>query len=227
MAAAASRAAGSTDRRPRTDGEEPIQTQRLLVRAVFLLVALTVVAGAALGAVVVFGGSGRASPRDSAYERSTRAVDRSRHSEASSRAPAGRAKARASTPTSTTTPASTSASTSVPTVPATRRARVPRTGTSVPTTAPSTVGGPPVLTALTPSSISNGGSVVVTGSGFLSPDGEIVADVAGQPVPTSCPNQSTCDITVPAPAAGQRGSVPVTVTTEAGTSNALELTYGT
>jgi hypothetical protein len=88
-----------------------------------------------------------------------------------------------------------------------------------------TPGGAPVISSLTPSSGSSGQTLQVTGSNFLSSDGQIVATFAGQVAPTACPSQTTCTVTVP-PTSAPPGPVPVTITTSAGTSNTVTFTYG-
>jgi hypothetical protein len=101
------------------------------------------------------------------------------------------------------------------------------TSSSTTSTLPSlgTPGGAPVIASLNPSSGNPGQTLQVSGSNFLSSDGQIVATFAGQVAPTSCPTQTTCTVTVPSgpPAAG---AVPVTITTSGGTSNTVTFTYG-
>jgi uncharacterized membrane protein len=81
-----------------------------------------------------------------------------------------------------------------------------------------------VLTSLSPSGGAAGQTLVLSGANFLSSDGQIVARFGGQVTATSCPDQHTCSVTVP-PWTGPPGSVPVTITTAAGTSNALNFAY--
>jgi hypothetical protein len=59
----------------------------------------------------------------------------------------------------------------------------------------------------------------------MSGNGQIVAEFAGQVAPTACATPTSCTITVPANSGGP-SSVPVTITTGSGTSNALTFTYG-
>ena len=95
-----------------------------------------------------------------------------------------------------------------------------------PTTAASpTPGGAPEISSISPSSGSPGQVVVISGTNLISADGQILARFNGQPTQTRCPARTSCTITVPdmAPPAS---SVPVTVTTAAGTSNALTFSYG-
>ncbi len=98
--------------------------------------------------------------------------------------------------------------------------------TSTPTsTPPAEPGGPPVLSTVEPSTGDAGQTVAVTGSNFLSSSGQITADVDGQVAPVNCPDQQTCTVVIPADP-GPSASVPVTITTDSGTSNALIFTYG-
>jgi hypothetical protein len=93
------------------------------------------------------------------------------------------------------------------------------------TTSPvSTPGGPPQLSSLNPPQGSAGQQVAISGSNFMSANGQIVAYFGSQVAPTSCPVQSSCTVTVP-PMQGTTTTVPVTVQTQAGTSNALAFTY--
>jgi hypothetical protein len=100
---------------------------------------------------------------------------------------------------------------------------VPQTTATLPSLG--TPGGAPVIASLSPSSGSSGQTVQVSGSNFLSSDGQIVATFGGQVAPTSCPTQTTCTVTVP-PGSPPSGSAPVTITTSAGTSNAITFNYG-
>lgn len=97
------------------------------------------------------------------------------------------------------------------------------TSTTTTTVAPAAAG-PPVISALSPSSGVAGQGIEVTGSNFLSPNGQIVATFNGQVTRTSCPDQSSCSVTVP-PSSGPQ-SAQVTITTAGGTSNAATFTYG-
>jgi hypothetical protein len=102
-------------------------------------------------------------------------------------------------------------------------------GTTLPTSAPSSIappvpGVPPVLSTLEPSTGDAGQSVTVSGSNFLSPSGQITADVDGQAAPVACPSLETCSVVLPA-VTGSPASAPVTSTTDTGTSNALLVTY--
>ena len=88
---------------------------------------------------------------------------------------------------------------------------------------PVSPGGPPVITAVNPSSAAAGQAVQIAGSNFLSSNGQIVATFNGQVAPTDCPTQNTCDVTVPPPAG--LPSAWVTIATASGTSNAVTFTY--
>ena len=99
------------------------------------------------------------------------------------------------------------------------------TSSAPPSSVPATGGGPPVLSALSPSTGAAGQSVVVSGANFISADGVIQARFGGQLAPTACPVQTSCTVTVPT-MTGSPTSVPVTITTNGGTSNALTFTFG-
>jgi hypothetical protein len=88
---------------------------------------------------------------------------------------------------------------------------------------PATGGAVPVLASVSPASGGAGQVLQVSGSGFLSGDGQIVARFSGQVAPTSCPNQASCTVTVPS--LGASSSVTLTITTNAGTSNTLTFDY--
>jgi len=66
--------------------------------------------------------------------------------------------------------------------------------------------------------------VVVVGMGFMSSDGNVLASFDGQVAPTVCPIQTSCTVTVPA-MSDPPPTVPVTITTASGTSNALNFAY--
>lgn len=85
-------------------------------------------------------------------------------------------------------------------------------------------GGPPHITALKPAHGVAGQQLTVYGSGFFSSDGYISVYFGGAQASTSCPDTSTCTVTVPAPPAGG-GTVKVTLITATGTSNAVPFTY--
>lgn len=129
----------------------------------------------------------------------------------------------------------TQPSTTVPvSLPSTTTTTVPTTvptppPTSVPTTIVPVVPqqtapvGPPVLTNLEPSAGSVGQPAIVSGSGFLSPSGHISATVGGQTASVSCPDQTTCMVTIP-PQVGTATAVPVVIITDGGSSNPLTFT---
>jgi hypothetical protein len=115
-------------------------------------------------------------------------------------------------PPSSTTPA-TGPSTTSPTVPST-------------STSPTivTAAGAPDLSSMTPSSGATGQQVVISGTNFVSSDGTILVYFANVVAPTSCPVENSCTVTVPA-LTGVPPTVPVTMTTASGTSNALTFSY--
>ena len=100
--------------------------------------------------------------------------------------------------------------------------RPTRSRASVPSTA--TTGTAPFLSSLSPSMGGFGQQVTVSGTDFMSADGEIVAHFGGQAAATSCPSQTMCLVTVP-PLSGSPRFVPVTITTGAGTSRTLTFDY--
>ena len=87
-----------------------------------------------------------------------------------------------------------------------------------------TTGPAPLLSSLSPSTGGSGQQVTVSGTDFLSADGEIVAHFGGQSAATSCPSQTLCLVTVPL-LPGSPRSVPVSITTDAGTSATLDFHY--
>jgi hypothetical protein len=128
--------------------------------------------------------------------------------------------------TASRTPSSTPSPTAAGVAPG--HPSIPSGSTTAPTTTvPRTpvAGSAPEITALTPSSGTAGQSVVISGSGLFSSDGHVQTFFGGQQAPTSCPSQSSCTVIVPVLSGPARG-VPVTVTTETGTSNAVSFYYG-
>jgi IPT/TIG domain len=117
-------------------------------------------------------------------------------------------------------PPATSSTTIPP--PASAPAVVPPPTTTV--TPPPNSGGP-VLSALQPSSGVAGQVLVVTGTNFLSPSGRISAHFGAQVALIACPQSTSCLVEVP-PTDGTTAPVPVTVTTDGGTTNPLTFTYG-
>jgi len=83
---------------------------------------------------------------------------------------------------------------------------------------------PPALTALAPTSGQAGQLVTVTGSNFLSPSGQISAEIGGQMAPVTCPDQTTCTVVIP-PDQESTSSASVAIITDSGTSNPLIFTY--
>lgn len=90
---------------------------------------------------------------------------------------------------------------------------------------PASAAGTPELISLSPTGGNAGQVVTVSGVNLFSADGVVQALVGGQAVPTSCPTQTACTVTVP-PGMGPPSSLPLTIETEAGTSNALSFSYG-
>ncbi len=128
----------------------------------------------------------------------------------------------AAQPTSTVPTTSPVTTTSVPAGTAPPPTSTTTTTVPPPTQPPAPVGAP-VLTSLQPPSGSAGQSVVVSGSGFLSPSGRISATVGGQVAPVSCPDQTTCTLTIP-PQTGTTPAAPVVIVTDSGSSNPLTFT---
>jgi IPT/TIG domain len=83
----------------------------------------------------------------------------------------------------------------------------------------------PVLSSLSPSMGVAGQSLVISGANFISADGVVQARFGGQLAPTDCRVQTSCTVTVPAMTTSPT-SVPVTITTDGGTSNALTFIFG-
>ena len=138
--------------------------------------------------------------------------------------PRNRSAATARTPA--TTPPTSSPSTIPPAGSSTTGPVSTTTSTTTPTTTsvPPSNGGPE-LSALDPSSGAPGQIVVITGTNFVSPSGQISVDFGSQVAVIACPEQTSCLVAVP-PETGTASSVPVTMTTDAGTSNPLTFTYG-
>jgi len=82
-----------------------------------------------------------------------------------------------------------------------------------------------VLTALEPSSGAPGQILVITGTNFVSPSGQISAHFGAEVTTIACPEPNGCLVAVP-PEGGTTAATPVTVTTDGGTSNPLTFTYG-
>lgn len=97
-----------------------------------------------------------------------------------------------------------------------------RSTSSTTTTSPGSGSGP-TISALSPNSGTAGTVVTITGSGLVSPDGQITAYFGSTAAPTTCASGSTCTTTVPS---GSPGPETVTVQTASGTSDGLTFTYG-
>lgn len=84
--------------------------------------------------------------------------------------------------------------------------------------------GAPELTSVSPPSGQAGQTVTLTGANLYSPSGPMSVHFGPAAASFSCPSQTTCEAMVPQRPPGP-ASVPVTVTTGAGTSNAVTFTY--
>jgi hypothetical protein len=82
----------------------------------------------------------------------------------------------------------------------------------------------PNLLSIRPHAGGIGQVVTVSGTNLYSPDGLVQASLGGADAPIRCPTQSTCVLTVPA-GLGPSADIPLTIETEAGTSNALSFSY--
>ncbi len=81
-------------------------------------------------------------------------------------------------------------------------------------------GAPPVLTALSAKSGELGQTITLSGTGFFSANGLIVATFGTHPAPTQCPTRKECFVTVPT-RAKLSGVYKLRLHTESGTSNAF------
>jgi IPT/TIG domain len=90
-------------------------------------------------------------------------------------------------------------------------------------TAAAATGDGPVLTSISPSVGSAGQTVTILGSHLISSDGHISVTFGAAPAITSCPTQAACRVVVPVPQGNI--TVPVTLTTQSGTSNTLAFRY--
>lgn len=104
-------------------------------------------------------------------------------------------------------------------------AAAPTTTTAPPATAPPAPTGAPRLSAVSPSSGGPGRTVVVSGTGLVSSNGEVVAYFGGSAAPTSCSTQTSCTVSVPGLGTGP-SRVPLTIVTAKGRSNSLAFSYG-
>jgi len=93
-----------------------------------------------------------------------------------------------------------------------------------PTTVPAASAGVPRLSSASPSSAAAGQTVVVSGSGLYSSNGQVVAYFGSARAPTSCSSQTSCTVTVP-DLGTSAATVPLTIVTTQGRSNALTFTY--
>lgn len=95
---------------------------------------------------------------------------------------------------------------------------------STTTPAVPTTGSGPVLTTLEPASAAPGQVLVIVGSNLMSASGQITANFGTETSTVACPQTTSCLVMVPQD--GTSGtSVPFTVTTDSGTSNALSFSY--
>ena len=86
--------------------------------------------------------------------------------------------------------------------------------------------GRPQLTQVSPASGVPGQRVTLAGAGLFSSSGLIIVRFGSAQAPVVCPNQTTCQATVPdTPGSPPTGAQEITVSTGAGTSNALTFTY--
>lgn len=105
---------------------------------------------------------------------------------------------------------------------------VPATSTSSTTTSTTTTttlvtsGGAPVIASITPTAGPVGSTITLTGTGFASANGQILATFNGHPAPTRCPDEQHCTVTVPG---GLSGSVVLQVKTSGGASNSVTFQY--
>lgn len=101
---------------------------------------------------------------------------------------------------------------------------------TTPTTSPPTTSaapaptGAPRLSSASPSSGAAGQTVVIDGSGLFSSNGQVLAYFGGTDAPTSCSSQTSCTVTVP-DLGGGPATVPLTIVTSRGRSNAVRFSY--
>ena len=106
-------------------------------------------------------------------------------------------------------------------------APTPSTTTLPPPTSSTTLlasGTTPKLATLEPARGAPGQILVIWGSDLLSTSGRITAHFGVETATIACPQQTSCIVMVP-PDGAFVATVPVTVTTDAGTSNALTFAY--
>ena len=187
---------GPPDRAPRTSARRVQATERRLRRAIAVVAAATgIVVAALIGSVL-------------ANDTTTPATSANQRPSAGSTQPAVTVPP---TDATTTTTVVSTASTPPPPATTTPGAAGPQAHAAV---------GPPVLMNLRPSSGMPGQSVEVSGSGFLSPSGRIIATVGGRTASVRCPDQTTCTVRIPL-RPRRRSADPVVVITDRGSSNPL------
>lgn len=180
---------------PQGAGTSGVSVERSLTWSVWVVAAAVLVAAVALGISMASHGSGGPSSPTAVSGTTTH-------------------------PTSPATPAATPSHRARHRAPATQGSTPPAATVS----SPAAPGSLPVLTSLSPPGGAPGQTLVISGANFLSSDGQIVARFGGVVTATSCPDQHTCSVTVPT-WTGPPGTVGVTITTSAGTSNALNFAY--
>ncbi len=95
---------------------------------------------------------------------------------------------------------------------------------AAPATTPTASPGAPRLTSVNPAAGGPGQRVILSGANLFSADGEVVAYFGPQAAPTSCSSQTSCTATVPNFGSGP-STVPITVTTQHGRSDAVRFAY--
>ncbi len=83
--------------------------------------------------------------------------------------------------------------------------------------------GPPLF-AISPPVARAGQALTISGVNFYSANGLIQAFVGGRGAPTRCPTETVCVVTVPQ-GLGSPRNLPLSIVTEAGTSNTLPVSY--
>lgn len=82
----------------------------------------------------------------------------------------------------------------------------------------------PIISALQPDHALPGQSIIVAGSGIISPNGSVVALFGSEVAPTRCPSESMCTVVVPARPNGS-SVVQLRLRTANGSSNAMLFRY--
>lgn len=129
----------------------------------------------------------------------------------------------ATRPSSSVTTAPSRATAPEPTTPATTPSTAVTTPSPTQPASPSG-GGLPEIGSIAPASGPAGQSVVISGTDLFSADGVVQVFFGTQDAPVRCPSQTSCTAVVPE-LPGPARTLPVTVSTEAGTSNALSFSY--